>query len=137
MRTSIPKLLAAAVLTMSTVILPAAGAHAAGLSCYAKTCNGQDPQNYGCAGDARTVRSVAEFGYTVELRFSAKCMAAWARIPSGAYPGAYMEAHNDVGNIVSFNVPPGYSSGWSDMVNDDSGILAYACNGDMCTYPGY
>lgn len=50
-------------------------------SCSGSSCNGHDPQAYGCGSDAITLEDRADDTYLyVELRYSKKCDAAWARV---------------------------------------------------------
>ncbi|GIF49380.1 uncharacterized protein DUF2690 [Asanoa ferruginea] len=58
-------------------------------SCYGTSCNYLDPQTNGCNADARTLQAInPESPYTVELRYSPTCFAAWARVTGGltGYP---------------------------------------------------
>lgn len=57
---------------------PATAATTAG--CSGAECDGQDPQRLGCGNDARTLETNEVGGwFTVELRFSPTCRAAWTR----------------------------------------------------------
>jgi hypothetical protein len=51
---------------------------ASAASCYGNTCTGKDPVAMGCAGDARTIEQFTA-GFRVELRYSPRCDAAWAK----------------------------------------------------------
>jgi hypothetical protein len=82
-------LAAAAVLvsTLGIAVIGVSPAHAA-LSCTASGCNGKDPVAYGCAATAHTVNSTTWSDgaagslatQKVELRYSTKCKASWARV---------------------------------------------------------
>ncbi|WP_030903633.1 DUF2690 domain-containing protein [Streptomyces sp. NRRL F-5126] len=60
----------------------------AGVRCAPGACAGADPETAGCAGGhASTVAAARVAGAYVEVRYSATCRAAWARVtgaPSGA-----------------------------------------------------
>jgi hypothetical protein len=51
--------------------------------CSGSACNGQDPAAEGCSGDATTLESVMANDYTIELRYSPSCQAAWMRGTGG------------------------------------------------------
>jgi hypothetical protein len=71
-------------LLLSGVLFPGA-ANAVG--CTRKACNGKNPASMGCDADARTIKSfTGSWDLHVELRYSPKCVAAWARgtLPKGA-----------------------------------------------------
>jgi hypothetical protein len=94
----------------------ASPAHAA-LSCKKTTCNGKDPQLYGCAKDAETVNSTTfedvngdDFvRQVVELRYSKKCNASWARVKTTAggihkvfYGQAYMDPYKSTTKHIRY-----------------------------------
>ncbi|MEU2242690.1 DUF2690 domain-containing protein [Streptomyces sp. NPDC018338] len=59
----------------------------AGVKCAGAGCTGRDPEAMGCGGPLATTVARARVGAVqVEVRHSATCAAAWARI-SGAAPG--------------------------------------------------
>ncbi|MFE5713506.1 DUF2690 domain-containing protein [Streptomyces sp. NPDC056501] len=59
----------------------------AGVECAGSGCTGRDPEAMGCGGPlATTVARTRVGAVQVEVRHSATCAAAWARI-SGAAPG--------------------------------------------------
>ncbi|MET9857848.1 DUF2690 domain-containing protein [Streptomyces smyrnaeus] len=60
------------------------------VSCHGDSCNGKDPVDKGCGGDAWTSASERVGKSYVELRYSSACRAAWARIKS-ATPGDRIE----------------------------------------------
>src|SRR3954451_22106524 len=57
-------------------------ATAAAVKCKGKSCTGKDPQTMGCEKDAKVTasRRPGGGGPKVELRYSKKCRAGWARI---------------------------------------------------------
>jgi uncharacterized protein DUF2690 len=60
-------------------------------TCSDSSCNGKDPNIYGCSGDAVSLDSWHDSWLNVELRYSRKCYPAWARvsyIQSVPEPGA-------------------------------------------------
>lgn len=70
-----------------------AGPALAAPACHAGTCNGRNPVATGCASDAVTLASRTwsdhaaggTFGqHTVELRYSHRCDASWARVRTSA-----------------------------------------------------
>jgi hypothetical protein len=68
-------------------------------TCSGSTCNGKDPNTYGCSSDAVTLDNWTDLWLGVELRYSKKCYAAWARVrylQSVPEPGACC-------NIASLN----------------------------------
>lgn len=76
----------------TTLVAPAA-ANAAP-ACTSSGCNGRDPHTTGCDADATDLDSFVSNidGYAyVELRYSPSCLAAWARLTTGA---AGMPAHS-------------------------------------------
>ncbi|MDF4252600.1 XRE family transcriptional regulator [Streptomyces sp. WMMB303] len=60
------------------------------VSCHGDSCNGKDPVDKGCGGDAWTAASERVEKSYVEVRYSSACRAAWARIKS-ATPGDRIE----------------------------------------------
>jgi hypothetical protein len=91
MRSS-PARMAVLVLGVVAIMLvaPLVGARpAAAASCSANSCSHLDPQTNGCSADAYDLEAFnPEGAYTVELRYSPTCRAAWARITDAAtgYP---------------------------------------------------
>jgi hypothetical protein len=86
-----------AVLVMATGINVALASPASAAPCHSDSCNGLNPQTTGCSSDATTLEwffiYVDEQGFVetttdvmpgqtakIELRFSAQCWAAWARL---------------------------------------------------------
>jgi len=79
--------LAMLVAAVSSTLVVASPALAA--SCYATSCNYLDPQTNGCNTGAQTKQAInPEPPYTVDLRYSPGCYAAWARVTGGltGYP---------------------------------------------------
>ncbi|MFH8218290.1 DUF2690 domain-containing protein [Streptomyces sp. NPDC018057] len=52
----------------------------AALRCHGRSCQGALPGASACARDARTESSVADATYTVRLRWSPSCRAAWSQV---------------------------------------------------------
>lgn len=114
---------AAAVLSLAGLVLAAPSAHAA--SCYAGSCYLKNPNSTGCNSDAVTARSkTASDGTVVELRYSATCRAAWARIRN-SHVGAEAFVENTQNQYDSEFVSTG-SDVYTLMVNDKD-IQARAC----------
>ncbi len=63
---------------------PVWASNTVGIGCHANTCTGLNPASHGCNRDARTVGSYTSGSYTVNLRYSPACYAAWAQI-TGPY----------------------------------------------------
>lgn len=59
---------------------------ATAVKCKGSSCTGKDPQVMGCEKDAKTIASTRPGGGgpKVELRYSKKCRAGWARIQKAA-----------------------------------------------------
>lgn len=56
-----------------------------GVKCAGASCAGKDPENMGCGGElASTTTSVTVGTTLVEVRYSKRCGAAWARITQAA-----------------------------------------------------
>jgi hypothetical protein len=93
--------------------------------CYGDYCSGQDPMRTGCADDAATTAAADLTGARLELRWSTRCKANWARYLQ--YPrGFYIEnqpialrAVQDTGyqQIKHYEMPPTDNSvTWSPMI---------------------
>ena len=97
-------------------LLVAPAAHAA--TCWGSGCYGLDPNAAGCGGDAYTAASAQTSQGLVELRYSPSCNANWARISSSS-PGTWFEVADCQSpyQAQSYNVPSGYASGWTNMVD--------------------
>ncbi|WP_171164286.1 XRE family transcriptional regulator [Streptomyces sp. I05A-00742] len=62
-------------------------ARPAGVKCAGSDCTGKDPETMGCGGQRATTAGSATVGTTyLEVRYSATCKAAWARMTQGG-PG--------------------------------------------------
>ncbi|MER6101619.1 DUF2690 domain-containing protein [Streptomyces sp. NPDC001832] len=80
---SLLSLVGTAVLTSALLLPPALSAEAAApTACKGSSCTGKNPQREGCGSGAKVIDRVspAGGGPEVELRNSARCSAAWARI---------------------------------------------------------
>ncbi|MFF9373895.1 DUF2690 domain-containing protein [Streptomyces griseoluteus] len=64
----------------------AAARHAPPSTCSGVSCTSVEPTTTVCAQDATTAYTGRGYGVLVELRYSARCHAAWARM-SGTSPG--------------------------------------------------
>jgi hypothetical protein len=100
-------------------------------TCDGAGCNGQDPIAAGCAGDAYDVPGSAHTSPegTEVLRYSPSCHANWARI-TNSYAGAHFWVENTAGDRSEYQVPGGYSSAYTDMVNGYP--MARACDDYGC-----
>ncbi len=58
-------------------------ATASPLSCRGTSCNGHDPKDYGCDGDAETIGMEGTGVLQLELRYSRICRAVWAKLTEG------------------------------------------------------
>jgi hypothetical protein len=75
--------LSTTVLTSALLLAPALSAEAtAPTACKGSSCTGKSPQSEGCGSGAKVIDRVrpAGGGPEVQLRNSARCSAAWARI---------------------------------------------------------
>jgi hypothetical protein len=78
-----PRVIAAlTALTLTCASAFAVSAPASAMAtCNGNDCTGKNPDAYGCGGDAQTLDKVtpAGGGTVIELRYSPKCNAAWAK----------------------------------------------------------
>ncbi|MGG7575998.1 DUF2690 domain-containing protein [Streptomyces sirii] len=105
-------------------------------SCLGAACNGLTPEEGGCADDPDTLDSRRLGSAVVELRYKARCRAAWVKIhgPVGTI-GTVANTANPQ-NTYEARIDRG-SDAHSRMVND-MGIKAAACMtvpgaGTVCT----
>ncbi|MFI9112155.1 helix-turn-helix domain-containing protein [Streptomyces venezuelae] len=101
-----------------------------GVGCSGPDCTGQDPEAMGCGGTLATTVARARVGTArVEVRYSATCAAAWARI-TGAAPGDTVSVEAG-GAARRATVAPGAAAAETDaytsMLAVDSGTAAKAC----------
>ncbi|MET7357415.1 XRE family transcriptional regulator [Streptomyces sp. NPDC005562] len=101
----------------------------AGGDCEGAECAGKDPEKMGCGGDLATTASRATVGKAViEVRYSAACGAAWARITQAAVgdkvtitgSGSGAGAKQDGTVNADFDA-------YTPMVAASSGAVAKAC----------
>ncbi|MFF8595394.1 DUF2690 domain-containing protein [Streptomyces sp. NPDC015220] len=59
---------------------PGAREAVAAQRCHGRSCQGESPGASACAGDARTESAVSDATYTVRLRYSPSCGAAWSQV---------------------------------------------------------
>ncbi|MFJ9031644.1 DUF2690 domain-containing protein [Streptomyces sp. NPDC102274] len=52
-------------------------------TCPGEACEGKNPQNQGCAEDARTFKPTVGNPAVLQIRYSEECEAVWARIEQG------------------------------------------------------
>jgi hypothetical protein len=135
-----------AALVGTTILLAfgvlAAPAASATITCYGSTCNGLDPTTtYSAttAGKRCDAGAYTPYGASVstsvgilELRYGPYCNANWAKITSSS-PGTWFYVQNQNGDSQQMYVPPGHTSGYSDMVN--GAYLARA--GNAVAYTGW
>jgi len=112
---------------------------ASSVGCHGTGCRGKDPQAMGCWRDARTlaVRPIpgtagAGFNEYVELRYSPRCGAKWARTLSRVAPqtirtGAYVYGHFAATKVTKYGL--GASRVWSKMWTG----TVRACGGSIWT----
>lgn len=101
-----------------------------GVGCSGPDCTGRDPEAMGCGGPLATTVARARVGTArVEVRYSATCAAAWARI-TGAAPGDTVSVEAG-GAARRATVAPGAAAAETDaytsMLAVDSGTAAKAC----------
>jgi hypothetical protein len=72
--------------------------------CKGRSCTGKNPQVMGCGRDARTIatRWPAGGGPRVELRYSKRCRAAWARLSSKTPSWAFMLSVKSHSNYTAY-----------------------------------
>ncbi|MFL6127153.1 DUF2690 domain-containing protein [Actinophytocola sp.] len=122
----------------------AAPAQAAAASCPGGSCTDKDPQAQGCTADAKTVREFTNLALRIELRYSARCQALWARwtVKTSMTVSDYVfiRRHNPNGSIsqrrTSTGIDPG-DQGWTVMISRRPHDRFDACNFIMqeCTKP--
>ncbi|AUI57319.1 DUF2690 domain-containing protein [Amycolatopsis sp. BJA-103] len=93
-------------------------------SCYGAACYGKNPITAGCNQDAVTIYVAGVSSLSVELRYSGACGAAWARIHGLVNDHGF--AQNSQGHFAGAEIISG-TAAFSNMVNDESGVTAYAC----------
>ncbi|MDX3109225.1 DUF2690 domain-containing protein [Nonomuraea angiospora] len=90
--------------------------------CSGAGCDGADPVELHCSGDAQTVYHYSTSLGRLELRHSPGCGASWARI-TGAEEGTWFYVQTCNGRYAqSYRVPRGYTNAYTDMVPGYSGI---------------
>lgn len=90
MKTTLKRIIATGAVAVLAGFMTAgvASADNGSASCHDQGCNGQMPEQAGCAADAKPLDSFhADNGTLIELRYSPSCDAAWARM-SGAGQGS-------------------------------------------------
>lgn len=127
---------AASVMGVAGTFFAAAPASAA--TCKGSSCEGKDPNSYGCSDDAKNLDEFTLNGHRVELRWSKKCDATWTRVSgddNGPADKVWVRSYHWVG------VPPDHrefrksyltyvstSTVWTKMVN--GAYDARACEQD-------
>ena len=134
---SIARLFTLGVVMAGLLTFPnSASAKVAKPGCYGSGCNGKDPQTMGCAADARTLASRSAYGIRVELRYSKRCNARWARtaIAGMAYdasPFAYLGSGNRTYRIA--NARSVWSYMWTTPIRACGGVIAEGPGVEFCT----
>lgn len=112
---------------LTAALIPLAGTSYA--ACYGSGCDNYGPVSQACDGDAVTKKSVSDGITTAELRWSAKCQAAWVRVKkptSGGYwwdRYGHIEKHSGYGGplVRSLSVKvPDVGTDWSNMLGGSS-----------------
>ena len=106
--------------------------------CYGASCNGRDPQSMGCAADARTLSTKTGAGVRVELRYSNRCHARWARTSlflDYYYPDMRLYAYVGSGNITfrTANAKSVWSYMWASPIRACGGIAYDGPAHEICT----
>lgn len=92
---------------------PASAHVTAKAHCYGSSCRGKDPNLMGCDNDARTLAVERNREIKVELRYSARCNARWARTTTLRPRHNYISAWLGTGKVT---MKTGVGSViWSDM----------------------
>ncbi|WBB63639.1 DUF2690 domain-containing protein [Streptomyces sp. WMMC500] len=100
-----------------------------GVECRGADCTGKDPDEMGCGGDfARTTTETTIGTMVLEIRYSAPCRAAWARI-TAAQPGSTVTALAEVPGEepVRQDASAGTSEGYTAMVVAEDLDTVRAC----------
>ncbi|MBV8542929.1 MAG: DUF2690 domain-containing protein [Pseudonocardiales bacterium] len=85
-------------------------------SCNGNNCNGRDPIQAGCSGDAVTQYTLGTSVGTLEHRYSRTCNASWARI-TNSRAGTWFYVQGCYNSYVqTYNVPPGYNNAYTNMI---------------------
>lgn len=85
-------------------------------SCRNYLCIGLDPIQKGCATEIKTIASTGFQGTTIEVRYSAKCDASWARKTGPFISGSSDYVENREGQRYGQAlVRDGYIQHYSDM----------------------
>ena len=142
------KKLLLACLMLAVAVFSAIGvAPASAASCSGSTCQGKDPQTYGCSADAVDYTEITFNSDRMEMRYSAKCGAVWNRCTTGntysvnnyaaiisyTYAGAYKAKYY----VMCSNSRKGDVK-WTPMMNF-SGQYLRVCGKNELLYggPGY
>jgi hypothetical protein len=119
----LPRLLASTLAVLALGVTAPAEASvqtAAAPACKGASCNGKNPNATGCAKDAVTpsgaVARSAGGGPAVQMRYSKKCNAVWARFESAANSNWRGKLDVRNGNPYVFNASPNYAA-YTTMVN--------------------
>jgi hypothetical protein len=95
------------------------------VSCHGATCNSLEPARSACAEDAVTAYTGNKYGAVIELRYSARCGAAWAKM-SKTSAGDRVVITPGQGNAEEYRQQYGRDA-HTPMVAVDSSRDARAC----------
>ncbi|MEU7322655.1 DUF2690 domain-containing protein [Streptomyces griseoviridis] len=114
-----------AVLSCALLLAPALPADAAApTACRGSACTGKNPQREGCSSGAKVIDRVspAGGGPRVELRNSARCSAAWARIEKANNSWRF-KVEIRAGRSYITNASPSYAA-YTQMVGSSNAYRA-------------
>jgi hypothetical protein len=123
------------------------GSPALAATCSRTGCSGKSPTASGCATGAKTLHTMTDGWLRVELRYSTKCHAAWARWTVVNhdlwYPSTVMIRRYNINNVqtaqykVTTRLDIG-NSGVTKMLGLPASTPSHfkACDQDECTAPG-
>ncbi|MFB7590223.1 DUF2690 domain-containing protein [Streptomyces sp. NPDC056169] len=113
---------------------PVSAAPTSTAECQGASCFGMDPKYAVCQEDAVTYYTGSGHGIRVELRFSAMCQAAWAKM-SGTSQGDVVRVTNNAGRSRHYTQQWGHDA-HSTMVEalnpDDAKACARTPRGEVC-----
>lgn len=97
--------------------------------CFSTQCYRQDPAAMRCTGVETETGWYDSGQITLDLRYSAGCGAAWARLTQYSTDSMPFFIYNTNGELQGYAAPLGVTS-WTNMVDDfGSGVHAEVCLG--------
>jgi hypothetical protein len=132
------KSLLIASLVASSALFTSGGVAEAKAGCYGAGCRGKGPMQMGCNKDAVTLASASDYNFRVELRYSRKCNARWARTTfwRQSYYPVRIYAQLGTGEITRNwgRAPVVWSYMWSGAIRACGGALKLPGVGSVRTH---